>query len=691
MKNFIRLFFACLLFPVLTNAQIVNPNDPSRPPFGRQDTVKKTPEQGEGGLKDFYSRKDSVKKFYAKSIRFAEPRQFDLDTIAYSRLDTSITDYQNYSLFYSNNNYYLNVGNLGLASKNMYQQFGSKLGFATGQSALSLYEFKPERVNYYRVYSPYTEVTWVSGFGSESLIDFIHTQNIKPNLNIGFQYSSIGSEGYYPRQRPKHNLFSAWSWYQSRNLKYNILGNVIFNSLKAPENGGLSNDSIFTVPTNKQHEFESIYLNDALTTWNNSSVYLKQSYVIGARDTNAVTQAKVFKSPFSKITNSIQFDQREYKFDYNYVPYNESSLQGDVLTPSQYFSHIYIDSLQARDRVKEKRFRTDLDISLFGRGRNERFNLGGGIAFESVNYNQHALDSVFSNNTQTGFQDSVYLSKSINNALLKGRVGFSLAANIDLDIRGQYVFAGFNSGDVLLDGTATVSLSEKVGKIILKAVIQNSETPTIYNQYSSNFHRWSNSFSKINSNLLSFTYSNSVTRTRLSAQYNLINNYAYFGKVGNEIIPQQSGKLINILRLSADQLFKFGMFRLASHFTYQANNAQEIIPAPDFYTYQSFYYQNKLFKVLDFQIGFDARYYTKFKSMGYAPELGQFYVAEGTREVGNYPIVDVFLTAGLRRTRFLIKYDYWNQGLNKKGYYTVDKYAMPDAQFKFGLSWRFYD
>ncbi|MNW16454.1 hypothetical protein D3C71_2153040 [compost metagenome] len=60
-------------------------------------------------------------------------------------------------------------------------------------------------------------------------------------------------------------------------------------------------------------------------------------------------------------------------------------------------------------------------------------------------------------------------------------------------------------------------------------------------------------------------------------------------------------------------------------------------------------------------------------------------------EVGNYPIADLFITAGLRRTRFLIKYDYLNQGLNKKGYYIVDKYAMPDATFKFGVGWRFYD
>ncbi|AFD07990.1 hypothetical protein Solca_2971 [Solitalea canadensis DSM 3403] len=660
-----------MLFSVVAKGQIVNPNDPARDPFGR-DTITKKPAKEEK-LQDFFTRKDSVKKFYAKSIRFAEPRQFDLDTIAFSRLDTSIHNFQNYSPLYAKNNYYLSIGNLGLASRAMYPGFGNRIGFNDGQTALSLYEFRPERVNYYRVYSPYTDVTWISGLGKESSINFIHTQNIKPNLNIGVEYESIGSQGYYPRQRPKHNLFSAWSWYQSRNLKYNILGNVLFNSLKSPENGGETNATLFTEPTNKQHEFESVYLNNSLTTWSNMSLYLKQSYVVGARDTNAVYQAKAFKSPYSKVTNTIQYDQRDYKFDY--------SGENDEVSPTAYFGKVYyLDSLHAADRIKQKHFRTDLDLSLYGRGRAERFTLGGGIAYESINYTQFVQDSmqVFARNT--------------NNVLLKGRIGLSIASNVDLDVRGHYIFAGYNIGDVSLDGVATVSMG-KVGNIYLRALLQNVEPGIIFTKNRSNFHRYDNSFSKINSNLLSFTYENKLTRTRLSAEYNLINNYTYFYRATpqSETIAQQTGDLISILRIKADQTINFGHFGWSGSFTYQANNAKDILPAPDFYTYQSVYYQNKLFKALDFQIGLDVRYFTKFKSMGYAPELGQFYVGNGMMEVGNYPIADLFITAGLRRTRFLIKYDYLNQGLNKKGYYIVDKYAMPDATFKFGVGWRFYD
>ncbi|HKG07371.1 MAG TPA: putative porin, partial [Pedobacter sp.] len=56
------------------------------------------------------------------------------------------------------------------------------------------------------------------------------------------------------------------------------------------------------------------------------------------------------------------------------------------------------------------------------------------------------------------------------------------------------------------------------------------------------------------------------------------------------------------------------------------------------------------------------------------------------------PIVDLWVKASLRRANIFLKFDYVNQGLFSKGYYTVDRYPMPDRQLlKFGVSWNFYD
>ncbi|RZL37571.1 MAG: hypothetical protein EOO96_04765, partial [Pedobacter sp.] len=55
------------------------------------------------------------------------------------------------------------------------------------------------------------------------------------------------------------------------------------------------------------------------------------------------------------------------------------------------------------------------------------------------------------------------------------------------------------------------------------------------------------------------------------------------------------------------------------------------------------------------------------------------------------PVVDFFLKANLKRANIFVKYDYLNQGLLSPGYFTVNRYPMPDALLKFGVTWNFYD
>ncbi|SMO34107.1 putative porin [Solitalea koreensis] len=640
------------------------------------DTTKHVPPANAGGIQDFYNRKDSVKKFYAKDIRFANASQFEQDTIAFTRLDTVINRFQNYSPFYHNNNYYMNNGNLGLPSHNLFPQFTvNSVEFRNGQNAYSLYEIKPEHVQYYRVYAPYTELYWVSAFGKESMFYFIHTQNIKPNFNVGIKYFTLGSEGYYPKQRPKDSYLTGWSWYQSKSLKYNLVSNISTFGFKAQENGGLTNDSIFTVPTVVSHQFEGVYLNNAKNTWKNFSWFLKQTYIIGKRDTNARYQNKLFKSPYSRVSHEFLYDQKSYTYDQAYA-------SGDPLRPTQYYQYNYYDTLKTNDNISQKLLRNDLDLALYGRGGLNKFNVNAGVRFDYLTYKQSIV-----------FHDTssvVPTDRSFNNFILKGKIGIALSNTIGLVANGEYNLAGYNFSDYLLNAVVTVDLGQNAGKVLLKALSQNAEPGYLFTKYASNHHFWDNSFSKINTNQLGVYYSNERTKTALSGEYFLTTNYTYLRKDPIGIIPIQAPNSVHLFRVQLDQEVLFGKFGWLSHYVFQKNNSS-FISTPAFYTYQSIFYQNKVFKALGFQVGLDARYYTTYKAYSYAPELGQYYVNSSTIQVGNYPILDAFLTANLRRARFLVKYDYLNQGLGRKGYYTVDKYAMPDQNLKFGVSWRFYD
>jgi hypothetical protein len=96
------------------------------------------------------------------------------------------------------------------------------------------------------------------------------------------------------------------------------------------------------------------------------------------------------------------------------------------------------------------------------------------------------------------------------------------------------------------------------------------------------------------------------------------------------------------------------------------------------------------FNVLNTNIGLNVRYNTPYVAPSYAVGLGEFYNGPSVTFT-SYPVATVFIKATLKRTNLFLMYDYANQGAFSKGYYTVNRYPMPDAILKFGVLWHFYD
>jgi hypothetical protein len=179
----------------------------------------------------------------------------------------------------------------------------------------------------------------------------------------------------------------------------------------------------------------------------------------------------------------------------------------------------------------------------------------------------------------------------------------------------------------------------------------------------------------------------------VNASYYLISNHLYFGaNTGslNQILPLQATSDINLFKLSLGKKMRFKSFHLDSYLVYQNTDNEEILRMPDFYTFNSFYKDQTLFKTLKLQLGFDVRYNTTFVAMSYSPAASQFYNGENIT-FSSKPVVDVWVKAGLKRANVFLKYDYANQDLLSRGFYTVNRYPMPDRLLKFGVSWNFYD
>ena len=90
------------------------------------------------------------------------------------------------------------------------------------------------------------------------------------------------------------------------------------------------------------------------------------------------------------------------------------------------------------------------------------------------------------------------------------------------------------------------------------------------------------------------------------------------------------------------------------------------------------------------QTGISVKYFTKYKMDGYNPLLSEFY-SQQTTEIGNFPILDIFVNAKVRQTRIYFKLD--NFGtifLKDKNYFSAPNYPYRDFVIRFGLVWNFF-
>ena len=86
----------------------------------------------------------------------------------------------------------------------------------------------------------------------------------------------------------------------------------------------------------------------------------------------------------------------------------------------------------------------------------------------------------------------------------------------------------------------------------------------------------------------------------------------------------------------------------------------------------------------------DIFYNDTYLAKSYSPATSQFYNGAPIT-FGSKPVIDAWLKVGLKRANLFVKYEYANQRLFSNGYYTVNRYPMPDRLLHFGVTWNFYD
>ncbi|MDB5147110.1 MAG: hypothetical protein JWQ57_1130 [Mucilaginibacter sp.] len=694
--KYIFLLLMCLSVQAAF-AQYGNRTNPRNLPT--RDTARRQEKQmTDDQLLDSLRRKEENKKdsvvFSSKFIRVTNERLLN-DSTQLFPIDTGITSFDIYSPLIDPHSPRIHLGNIGLSQRPLLFEPSRTIGFDLGLHALDIYALKPQDINYYNTRVPYTKLTLYNAFGGSAiqLFNIIHTQNIKPNWNIGFNLNFNGSRGFYNfnnvlGQNVSDLNASIFTWYESKSKRYNLLANLLFNNLKAPETGSILNDSVFT-STNVNNAFSkdraAVRLPYSYENWNDKGLYIKQFYYLGRIDSlnKGKDNSKIL--PTQRVSHTLHISNSRYL-------YKQSGVDTYNVFPDYYYSNN-----RSRDSTVVTHIQNEFSYSFYLRSKSVKFvknelKLDLGLVHDFYSYNQYVSDTTLNEYGVKYIHQDKVQHNTFQDITLKAKLGYRFSDRIALDADFRQIAQGRDFGNYLYDAKLTLAGGKKTGKIILEAYSQNSSPPLVYTNWISNHYIFHNDFSNQKTTSLSFNYLNNPLQLDIKAEYFLISNYLYFtaDPGGNDAHPAQLGNDINLLKISIGKNLRWRRLLFDYYIVYQKTDYQSTLRTPELYTYSNLYISKTLFNILQSSFGVDVRYNSEYVAPSYAVGIGQFYNGANVT-FSSYPVARVYFKATLQRTNLFLAYDYANQNLSSKGYYTVNRYPQQNALLKFGVSWTFYN
>ncbi|CAA9196603.1 hypothetical protein FLA105534_01221 [Flavobacterium bizetiae] len=528
-----------------------------------------------------------------------------------------------------------------------------------------------DQINYYSAATPLTELFFNTTINKGQNVDSFITLNTSKNLNFSIAYRGLRSEGDYINQLVSSGNFRFTTSYFTTDRRYAINGHYTYQDVLNEENGGITTPSDFESdnPDYKNRQRLQVYLTDAESFLKGRRLFFDHAFRINPTEGN----------------NNL-YVTHQFNYENKFFEYNQATVLSTVGTRSvRRFGDSYVTS-GINDQTHYERLYNKVGVayenSLLG-----KFNFFVDDYRSNYKYGRVLVDAA-----GNVIPDNLFLQ--INN--VGGQ--FEYQKN---KWNGRFLYSRSITNQSLsdLDAKLKYDFSDKI-QFDFRYRNINKLPNNNYNLYQSSYvqYNWSHNFKNEKINSLS-----AAVRTPWlngEVQYTVLNDHLYFADVSNPaqkavntqiINPAQYGNAINYLEIKASREFKFGAFALDNTLLYQkVDQSDLILNVPDFVTRNTFYYSGHFFKkALFMQTGIVFNYFTKYYGNGYNPVVGEFYVQKD-KEIGGYPLFDVFVNARIRQTRFYLKAEHINALFSKSDYYSAPNNPYRDFVIRFGLVWNFF-
>ncbi len=368
-------------------------------------------------------------------------------------------------------------------------------------------------------------------------------------------------------------------------------------------------------------------------------------------------------------------------------------------TPADYYLKEYYDNGELTgdsifDQTKHWRLKNTLAL-----GTLEGFSKwakAGIKAFASYDLRHYELP-----NTEGGFDKYNEHTLSVGGQLSKMQ-GKTLHYNVTAEIG----LTGVDAGTFAVDGSVDLNVPFLGDTLQVRGdAFLHHENPTFYyRRYHARHLWWDNDLDKTIHSRIMGTLSFPKTKTTLRIAVDEIKNYTYFSqsytvtdnylRSGVTVTPMQNGGAINLLTAQLQQDFQYGILNWQNMITYQRSSDQGSLPVPDLNVYTNLFIKFRVVKVLNVELGADARFFTSYYAPDYSPYMGAYTVqgnGDNNVKIGNFPIINAYANVHIKHTRFFVMMSHLNAGSGTKNYFFAPHYPLNESVFRIGISWNFFN
>ncbi|MBO4500300.1 MAG: putative porin [Bacteroidaceae bacterium] len=563
----------------------------------------------------------------------------------------------------------------------------------------SLFVKDPTEFRFTDTKTPHVNITYFSGGGQQTGEDHLKgyfSANFGRKFGIGFNMDYLHSSGRYSNQATSLFDTRIYGYYHgdlySAHLSFNT------DLMKVTENGGITDDRYISNPIamaegRKQYDAEEIPVR-LQSNWNelrrrqflvNQKLDIRKSYL----RTDSIGDTIITRTSYKElgsIANTTEFGFMNRTF----IAYT---------SPANYYRYEWLkdDSL---DTFKDFYLDNTLSFNL-----NEGFSkwaVAGLKAFARYEFRSHSMADTLADGKRT---ETLNRQNEFNIAI-GASIQRETGKHLDLNVSAQTVLLGSRFGDFDLSGGIGYRFRLMKQDAGITARVQfNGSTPDYYmRHFHSQHYWWDTELKKEITTRVEGELKIERWHTRLTVGVTNLNNYTYFsdnGAITNEgtsisdITINQCDEGIQVIDATLHQDFSLGILHWDNAVTWQTSSNKEVLPLPMLNVFSNLYLKFLYAKRLRLEIGADVTWFTSYYAPNYSPALGQFHIQneQNRIEVGNYPLVNVYLNCVLRGVRLYVMLYHVNSGMTVEsgGPYWAPHYPINPRMLQFGVSWTFFD